>query len=140
MRTGDNRVATVIDLYHRELADRFPVGEVKAIIRTVFADRLGWDAMDIELRKQEALSESELLEVYLPLKRIRSGEPLQYILGRTNCVSRIKDIKEYDCYSGIIDGCRAAAEVLSVEELEALSNKKRRARLAAIRDATGKFS
>ena len=83
MRTGDNRVATVIDLYHRELADRFPEGEVKAIVRVVFNDRLGWDAMDLELRKQEALSESELLEVYLPLKRIRSGEPLQYILGRT---------------------------------------------------------
>ena len=82
MRTGDNRVATVIDLYHRELADRFPAGEVKAIVRTVFADRLGWDVMDLELRKHEELSESELLDVYLPLKRIRSGEPLQYILGR----------------------------------------------------------
>src|SRR5690606_5019796 len=84
MRTGDNRVATVIEFYQRELTDRFPEGEVKAIVRAVFNVRLGWDAMDLELRKQEALSESELLEVYLPLKRIRSGEPLQYILGRTN--------------------------------------------------------
>ncbi|MDQ3099996.1 MAG: peptide chain release factor N(5)-glutamine methyltransferase, partial [Bacteroidota bacterium] len=84
MRTGDNRVATILDLYHRELSDRFPAGEVKAIMRAVFSDRLGWDPMDLELCKQEALSESELLDVYLPLKRIRSGEPLQYILGRTN--------------------------------------------------------
>lgn len=83
MRTGDNRVATVIDLYHRELSDRFAAGEVRAIIRMIFSERLGWDPMDMELRKQDALSESELLEVYLPLKRIRTGEPLQYILGST---------------------------------------------------------
>ncbi len=83
MRTGDNRVASLLSLYERELADRFSSGEVKAIVRSVFNDRLGWDAADIELRRNEALSESELLEVYLPLKRIRSGEPLQYILGRT---------------------------------------------------------
>ncbi len=83
MRTGDNRVATVLELYDRELTGQFPEGEVKAIVRTIFSDRLGWNAMDIELRRKEALSESELLQVYLPLKRIRSGEPLQYILGST---------------------------------------------------------
>ena len=83
MRTGDNRVTTVLSLYERELAGEFSTGEVKAIVRTVFSDQLGWDPIDIELRKDEPLSESELLQVYLPLKRIRSGEPLQYILGRT---------------------------------------------------------
>ena len=84
MRTGDNRVTTVLSLYERELAGEFSTGEVKAIVRTVFSDQLGWDPIDIELRKEEPLSESELLQVYLPLKRIRSGEPLQYILGKAH--------------------------------------------------------
>jgi release factor glutamine methyltransferase len=81
MRTADNKVATLLALYEQELSPVFGPGEVKAILRTVFAERLGWDAMDLELRKHAVLSESELLQVYLPLKRIRSGEPLQYILG-----------------------------------------------------------
>ena len=34
------------------------------------------------------------------------------ILQKSNCVRRIKDIDDYECYSRIIDGCRlAAAEV-----------------------------
>ncbi len=83
MRTGDNRVRRVMELYVRELRPLFPESEVKAILRSVFSEKLGWDAMELELRREEALSESELLQVYLPLKRIRSGEPLQYILGST---------------------------------------------------------
>jgi release factor glutamine methyltransferase len=81
MRTGDNRVATVIDLYQRELASIHSEGEVKAMLRIIFQERLGWNAMDLGSRRDDALSESELLQVYLPLKRLRSGEPLQYVLG-----------------------------------------------------------
>jgi hypothetical protein len=40
------------------------------------------------------------------------------ILERTNCVSRIKDIVDYDCYRRIIDGCRAAAEALGCDLVE----------------------
>lgn len=40
------------------------------------------------------------------------------ILECTNCVSRIKDIVDYKCYSRIIDGCRAAAKVLECELIE----------------------
>ena len=40
------------------------------------------------------------------------------ILKRTNCVSRIKDIIDYECYRRIIDGCRAAAKALECELIE----------------------
>jgi hypothetical protein len=40
------------------------------------------------------------------------------ILERTNCVTRIKDIVDYECYRRIIDGCRAAAKVLECELIE----------------------
>lgn len=82
MRTGDNRVASVIELYRSELGPLFGAGETRAITRAVFHHQLGWDAADMELHKRAALSESELLKVYLPLQRIRSGEPLQYVLGQ----------------------------------------------------------
>lgn len=84
MRTPDNRVGSVIERYRLDLAPLYPDAEVKAIVRTVFHERLGWDASDLELRKQGALSESELLRVYLPLRRLATGEPLQYVLGGTH--------------------------------------------------------
>ena len=40
------------------------------------------------------------------------------ILERTNCVNRIKDIVDYECYRRIIDGCRAAAKALECELIE----------------------
>ena len=40
------------------------------------------------------------------------------ILERTNCVRRIKDIVDYECYLRIIDGCRSAAEALGCELIE----------------------
>lgn len=54
------------------------------MLRIIFQERLGWNAIDLGLRRDLALSESELLQVYLPLKRLRSGEPLQYVLGTTD--------------------------------------------------------
>ncbi|HRO99344.1 MAG TPA: hypothetical protein PLN54_07925 [Flavobacteriales bacterium] len=81
MRTADNRVGSVLEQYKVQLADLYSPGEVMAIARTVFADQLGWDAARVQLDQHLALSESELLKVYMPLKRLRTGEPLQYVLG-----------------------------------------------------------
>ncbi len=81
MRVSDNRVVSVLAHYREQLSPFYAEREVMAIVRAVFKERLGWDAAQLELRKPEALSESELLKVYLPISRIRSGEPLQYVLG-----------------------------------------------------------
>ena len=81
MRVADNRIGSVMDLYDRELADLYPQEEVRAIVRHVFHHKLGMDTTRLVMERQAALSESELLEVYLPLKRLRQGEPLQYVIG-----------------------------------------------------------
>lgn len=81
IRATDNRVASVLAEYRSQLAPLYDAGECKAIVRSVFHDRLGWDAAQLDLRASEPLHESDLLKVYLPLKRLRAGEPLQYVLG-----------------------------------------------------------
>lgn len=82
MRIADNRVISVLSQYREQLGDLYPDGEVKAIARTVFQELLGWDVSQMEFRKFESLSESDLLKVYLPLKRLRAGEPVQHVLGQ----------------------------------------------------------
>lgn len=81
MRTPDNRVISVIEQYREQLGAIYPADEVRSIVRAVFHERLGWDAARVELQKLESLHESDLLKVYLPLKRLRAGEPLQHVLG-----------------------------------------------------------
>lgn len=83
MCVATNLVEDVLDQYQRDLGAHYPRGEVRAIACAVFNDRLGWDAAEVMVNRDRALSESELLAVYLPLKRLRSGEPLQYVLGHT---------------------------------------------------------
>lgn len=54
--------------------------------------------------------------LWLGLKRQFADRP--DILTRTNCVRRIKDIVDYECYRQIIDGCRDAAKALDCELIE----------------------
>lgn len=79
---SDNRVLAVLEQYRAQLSGHYDEGEVRAIARLVFHERLGWDAAQLEMRKLDLLQESDLLKVYLPLKRLRSGEPVQHVLGK----------------------------------------------------------
>lgn len=81
VRIADNKVGTLLARYEQALAGLYDAGERRAIVRAIFQDRLGWDALELETRRDEALSESELLLVYEPLKSIGTGRPLQYALG-----------------------------------------------------------
>jgi release factor glutamine methyltransferase len=83
MRVATNTVGAVLEQYQRDLGALYPASEVRAIASAVFADALGWDQARMLLDREAALSESELLRVYMPLKRLRTGEPMQYVLGRT---------------------------------------------------------
>lgn len=81
MQVSDNRVQAVLDLYRKRLSERYPASELRALERSVFRHQLGWDMGELEMRRDQALSESELLQVYRPLDRLVAGEPLQYVLG-----------------------------------------------------------
>lgn len=81
MPVAPNTVDDVLKHYQGDLAALYPKSEIRAITCAIFQDRLGWDASHLMLNRQVSLSEGELLKVCLPLERLRTGEPLQYILG-----------------------------------------------------------
>jgi release factor glutamine methyltransferase len=81
MRVTDNTVGALLDLYRAELIGLYDAHEAMAIARAVFQEKFGWDMAQLEWHKKDALNESELLKVYTPLTRLRTGEPLQYVLG-----------------------------------------------------------
>lgn len=83
MRIANNTVGSLYELYRTELSPLFGASEARAMARAVFHGAFGWDMIELDARRSAALSESEVLKVYAPLARLRSGEPLQYILGRT---------------------------------------------------------
>lgn len=83
MRVATNTVGSLLDLYRSELTPVFGASEARAMARAVFHEAFGWDMIELDAQRPMALSESELLKVYTPLTRLRTGEPLQYVLGRS---------------------------------------------------------
>lgn len=83
MRVATNTVGSVLDLYRSELGALYGASEARAMVRMVFQEVFGWDMAELDAQRSTALSESELIKVYTPLSRLRTGEPLQYVLGHT---------------------------------------------------------
>jgi hypothetical protein len=54
--------------------------------------------------------------LWLGLRRRFRDHPS--ILSESNCVERIKDIADYECYSRVVAGCRAAAKELGCKLIE----------------------
>jgi release factor glutamine methyltransferase len=82
IRVGVNTVKAMMEQYQLDLSPLHGTAEARAMARAIFQECLGIDPLAINV--DHSLSESELLKVYLPLKRLRAGEPLQYIIGHVH--------------------------------------------------------
>jgi release factor glutamine methyltransferase len=82
MRVAGNNISDISNHYRRELHDLYPVTEIDAVLRLAAEHYLGVDSQQL-LKEDLRLSESELLKLYDCCKELKSGRPLQYILGTT---------------------------------------------------------
>lgn len=80
-----NRVSTYI---RQSLCDIYPLQELKSLTMMIWCDLLDMDALDIYLGKDINLSESKRHELENILQRLRKNEPIQYIRGVANFLSR----------------------------------------------------
>ncbi len=84
MKIGDNRVSTVKAFFRAELTDLYTTEEVNLFLFFCFESFLGYkNKMDLVLRADENLTESELLKFNSAVKDLKKHKPIQYILGRT---------------------------------------------------------
>ena len=69
--------------FKSELGNKFSSRELKLILKTLYCKRFLITETDYLLIKDERLSESDLLYFHGSLKRMRSNEPFQYVVGET---------------------------------------------------------
>lgn len=60
---------------------RFGKGEAEAMIRLIFHHLKGWNATDMVINSDKVLSEYTRERIDKILKRVMSGEPIQYVTG-----------------------------------------------------------
>lgn len=74
----------MISYYKEGLNDLYPDPEIGQITFLCFESALGWRKTDMSTRKEETLTESQLLDLHFKLKKLKKGEPVQYVLGQAH--------------------------------------------------------
>jgi release factor glutamine methyltransferase len=78
---SDNSIKAMMEYLENKLHVIYDERESRNIVFRLFEHYLNLPKAEVILRKQERISESEMLQLHFALKRLLQHEPLQYILG-----------------------------------------------------------
>ena len=67
----------------KELSDFYPKNEIESFIKIIFSDVYNLSSVDVFMKETEALPENKILSVTEIVSRLKTYEPLQYIIGFT---------------------------------------------------------
>jgi release factor glutamine methyltransferase len=77
----NNSVAGLRQYLKTELMPLYGAREADQITKMLFAHFLGWSATQLLIKTDSGLSESEILLLHKALKKLKTGQPVQYVLG-----------------------------------------------------------
>lgn len=83
MFVTSNDFKAVRNYYAKELNDLYSSGELKIILKYLFLKHFDATTSEYLLSDDKLLSESDLLFFHQALKRLRSNEPFQYVIGES---------------------------------------------------------
>ncbi|HXC06304.1 MAG TPA: peptide chain release factor N(5)-glutamine methyltransferase [Bacteroidia bacterium] len=84
MRIPDNRVATIVSFFQKELQGLFEPEEIRIMTFLCFEAFLGYKSpSDLILHASEHVNQSDLLRLNFAVKDLKAHRPVQYITGQT---------------------------------------------------------
>jgi release factor glutamine methyltransferase len=78
-----NHMTETIAYINHTLKDLYPTGEIKSFTRLIMDYVCGLQPHQLLMCKSKELSDTERKEIERIVERLRQGEPVQYILGKT---------------------------------------------------------
>jgi release factor glutamine methyltransferase len=75
-----NTVKAIVTYYQEMLKEHYSASEIEVLTEIVFEKFLGYSKMQLRMNQDSFMSESELLLFHFAVKRLKKGEPIQYIL------------------------------------------------------------
>lgn len=78
-----NTIYTLTQYAFHELKDTYRENEIRSICRILFTDVFGYTNIGIHLKKYENLEESFVNKFFQIIRILKTGKPLQYVLGET---------------------------------------------------------
>jgi release factor glutamine methyltransferase len=84
MFVKDNKIDTCKHYFSDQIKDKFSALAIQQMWKTLICKRFNWNGAEFILNQKSALSESDLLYVREFVKRLKTNEPFQYIIGETS--------------------------------------------------------
>ena len=84
MKIASNKLSDLYEFYKSELSSFYDNDELYAIFELVCEHYLGYTKTDTRLRFKENLNQSDVLKLYDTAKALKTGKPIQYILGEAD--------------------------------------------------------
>ena len=84
MKIATNKLSDLYEFYKTELLSVYDIEELYAIFELVCEHYLRYSKADTKLKFNENLNQSDVLKIYDTAKALKTGEPIQYILGEAD--------------------------------------------------------
>ena len=84
MRIASNKIKDVVRFFREELNGVYEKEEIETFIIFCFEEFLNLKKVEIILRDNETMSESDLLKFNFAIKDLKQHKPIQYILGKAD--------------------------------------------------------
>lgn len=81
MKIATNKLSDLYKFWQMELSSIYDLDELYAIFELVCEHYLGYSKTDTKLRIEHNLNQSDVLKIYDAAKALKTGKPIQYILG-----------------------------------------------------------
>lgn len=95
MKIASNKIADVIHFFQDNLKNIYEKEELETIIAYCFEEFLNIKRAEIGLRKNETMSESQLLKFNFAIKDLKRQKPIQYIFGKADFYGLKFIVNEY---------------------------------------------
>lgn len=83
MKIAGNRLADIDRYFKSALAERYTPSEILVLYRMAAQHISGFSGIKLHLEPETRVNQSELLQYSFFVKRLKQGEPVQYIMGYT---------------------------------------------------------
>ncbi len=84
MSSQSNTMQTTIQYIKKELANLYPQSEVQAFVQIIFEYVCSLDYTGLILNREKEISTEQYLQVEKIVRRLKTFEPIQYIIGETD--------------------------------------------------------
>jgi len=83
MFVTDNTIAQLFSYLSSGLSNQYDEREALNVTQLCFEELLGLSRIDLVMKAEDRLSESEILKIHNTLKELKKGRPVQHVIGYT---------------------------------------------------------